>query len=108
MSHATPANSESDYEYCYEPEYEMETIQVTRNLQLCVLSIVPPPIEFLCNLRADQKEISSRRVWTGSLLLAQVFCQIVSKDSGDAANNLLNGKRYVGTQPRVTCLAQID
>jgi hypothetical protein len=59
----------------YEPEYEVETVSIGSTMKLQVLCLLPPPVEYISALRSQQKEISGRKVWTGSHLLANVFCQ---------------------------------
>lgn len=60
----------------YEPDYEIETVSVDGGrIHLHVLSLLPPPLEFMSTLHSQRKEISGRQVWTGSLLLANLFCQ---------------------------------
>jgi hypothetical protein len=62
----------------YEPEYETEEVSVNQQLRLQVLTLVPPPIEFLASLRTRGREVSGRKVWTGSLFLAQYLCHQIS------------------------------
>jgi hypothetical protein len=71
---ATPRNTDSDddEEETYEPEYEPERVQVG-TISLEVLTVVPPPIEFMSSLHTRREEISGRQVWTGSMLLAHVL-----------------------------------
>jgi hypothetical protein len=59
----------------YEPEYEVETVSIGSSMKLHVMCLLPPPVEYISALRSQQKEISGRQVWTGSHLLANVFCQ---------------------------------
>jgi len=66
-------NADSDDEY--EPEYEWEQVHVANNIQIVVLSVLPPPLEFMSTLHTNQQEISGRQVWTGSLALANVLCE---------------------------------
>ena len=65
---------ESDGSNSYEPEYEIETVTVGDSLELSVLTLLPPPIEYMSALHSQQREISGRQVWTGSFLLASLFC----------------------------------
>jgi hypothetical protein len=75
--HRTPNpmqdTSDSD-EDLYEPEYETELIRVYEDVQFNVLTVIPPPLEYLATLHQDRQEISGRKVWTGSLLLARFLC----------------------------------
>jgi hypothetical protein len=82
----------------YEPEYEWEEIQIPgvalvqkddddgehhdsqrdydakdNAFSLHVLTVVPPPLEYMSRLHSQQREISGRQVWTGSLFLAHVL-----------------------------------
>lgn len=77
----------------YEPEYEWEEIPIPGvvalqndddnddndehddddDFSLHVLTVVPPPLEYMSRLHSQQQEISGRQVWTGSLFLAQVL-----------------------------------
>ena len=62
--------SDSDYE----PEYEPETVTVLpppSPLEVTVLTLVPPPLEYMSALHTSKSEVSSRVVWTGSLMLAR-------------------------------------
>jgi hypothetical protein len=81
-------SSSSDGSEEYEPEYEPVEICVHHGnesqppLTFRVLSVLPPPIEYLSQLHHDHQEISGRQVWTGSLVLANAmmhmkdeFCQ---------------------------------
>ena len=74
-------DEESTEAEAYEPEYESEVIEVSSNLSLRILTVVPPPIEFLSRLHTRGTEISGRQVWTGSLLLAQFFHQVIGDDT---------------------------
>jgi hypothetical protein len=86
------SDSEED---TYEPEYETELIRVCKDVQFKVLTVVPPPIEYLATLHQDRQEISGRKVWTGSLLLARFLCHEIS--TGELS---LDSLRYVS---RVSC-----
>jgi len=64
----------------YEPEYEPQEVTVDRRRNGCVhpdgepfllLTLVPPPLEFMSRLHSRKQEISGRQVWSGSLLLAR-------------------------------------
>ena len=112
-------NDDDDDDDCYyEPEYEWETITVpwppsvvagggdgddsstaTNNKtppppqqrDFAVLSVLPPPLEYLSTLHTQHQEISGRQVWTGSLLLAQYFLLLGGLDktsSGDSNHQL--------------------
>ena len=62
--------SDSDYE----PEYEPETVTVLpapSPLTVTVLTLIPPPLEYMSALHTSKTEVSSRVVWTGSLMLAR-------------------------------------
>ena len=61
--------SDSDYE----PEYEPETVSVLTNpaLEVTVMTLVPPPLEYMSQLHSAKQEVSSRFIWTGSLMLAR-------------------------------------
>jgi hypothetical protein len=95
---SSEATSESS---AYEPEYEWEEIPIpgvfslqneyNDNLlkdnsdynddendhvllfSLHVLTVIPPPLEYMSQLHTQQQEISGRQVWTGSLFLAHVL-----------------------------------
>jgi hypothetical protein len=86
--------SDDDSSEGYEPEYEPEQVVVCKtanwNITLQVLSVVPPPIEFMSTLHSQQQEISGRQVWTGSLLLAQTLCHFYEQQ-----NDLFMDQRYV-------------
>jgi hypothetical protein len=76
----------------YEPEYDWETVCVhsgeqQEGLAFRVLTVMPPPLEYLSQLHRDRQEISGRQVWTGSLTLAHT---IVSMEE---ARRDLHGKR---------------
>lgn len=68
-----PDDSDDRSDDDYEPEYEEEIVRIGGHIALHVLSLLPPPLEFLSSLRSEHKEISGRQVWTGSLLLANVL-----------------------------------
>ena len=73
----------------YEPEYDLENVVVIPNVvELGVMTVLPPPLEWLSSLHTARQEISGRQVWTGSLFLAQVLYHVHQDD-----NSLLNGKR---------------
>ncbi|GKY92401.1 hypothetical protein MPSEU_000210800 [Mayamaea pseudoterrestris] len=68
----------------YEPEYEVETVTIsTGKIKLQVLSVVPPPLEYMSALHSRKEEISGRQVWAGSLVLANVLCQGMYKGMFD-------------------------
>jgi hypothetical protein len=73
LDRAASLGAESDESF--EPEYEVETVTIAGRIHLHVLSLVPPPLEYMSTLHSENKEISGRQVWTGSLLLANVICQ---------------------------------
>jgi hypothetical protein len=77
---ASRSPSDDDYDCAYTPEYEPELVNVGGNLQLQVMSLVPPPLEFMSQLHSQRQEISGRQVWTGSLLLAQVLYHFNQKE----------------------------
>jgi hypothetical protein len=79
--------SSSDEEY--ELEYEPESFLVAGKYCLDVLSVVPPPLEFMSELHTQHREISGRQVWCGSLLLANVLCSL----HDDKDPNLFDNKR---------------
>lgn len=81
--------SDSESSDNYEPEYEWEHVRVGTSLSFKIMSVVPPPLEYMSQLRTNEQEISGRQVWTGSLVLAHVLLdnEIAAKD--------LHGKRYV-------------
>jgi hypothetical protein len=79
-------DSDSDYQ----PEYEPEMFQVAGKINLQVLSVVPPPLEFMSALHSQQQEISGRQVWCGSLLCANVLCQLQEQDK-----HVFHKKRWV-------------
>jgi hypothetical protein len=84
-----PLSSSSSSEY--DPEYETEEVAVNRDVTLNVLTVVPPPLEFLARLRRERREISGRKVWSGSLLLAQFLCHQLAV----GRNLKLDDQRYV-------------
>jgi hypothetical protein len=94
MSHGNGRDDDSSQGY--EPEYEPEQVVVspTANLNITfqVLSVVPPPLEYMSTLHSQQQEISGRQVWTGSLLLAQTLCHFYKQQ-----NDLFQDQRYVQT-----------
>jgi hypothetical protein len=65
----------------YEPEYEPERFLVAMEYHLEVLTLVPPPIEFMSVLHSNQQEISGRKVWCGSLLLAHALVKQQKEDT---------------------------
>ena len=65
----------------YEPEYEPERFTVAMEYHLEVLTVIPPPIEFMSVLHSNQQEISGRQVWCGSLLLAHVLEKLQKEDA---------------------------
>jgi hypothetical protein len=87
---ATDHTGDSDSDSDYEPEYEPESFQVAGKINLQVLSVVPPPLEFMSALHSQRQEISGRQVWCGSLLCATVLCQLQEQD-----NDLFHKKRWV-------------
>ena len=77
MSDDASASSSSSE---YEPEYEPEEFHIVHkasgtDIALEVLSVVPPPIEYMSEIHTQKVEISGRQVWCGSLGLAYFFCQ---------------------------------
>jgi hypothetical protein len=78
----------------YEPEYEPESFLVAGKIRLDVLSVVPPPLEFMAELHTQNQEISGRQVWCGSLLLANVLVSLSEKEK-----ELFEKKRYVQLFP---------
>jgi hypothetical protein len=108
--HRTPNpmqdTSDSD-EDLYEPQYETELIRVYEDVQFNVMTVIPPPLEYLATLHQDRQEISGRKVWTGSLLLARFLCSRISTGelSLDSARYGAPHDRRVGTTPcLVHCL----
>jgi hypothetical protein len=87
----------------YEPEYEPEEVVIANGkVRLQVLSVVPPPLEYMATLHADRQEISGRQVWTGSLALAHVL------EQHEPAKRDLQAKRYVRWRERLfLCNAQV-
>ncbi|GMI05381.1 hypothetical protein TrLO_g7656 [Triparma laevis f. longispina] len=73
------ADSDSEYEPEYEPEEVVvidpdssdtsDTSSSPPPLLLSVMTLVPPPLEYMSKLHDDHLEVSSRVVWAGSLLL---------------------------------------
>jgi hypothetical protein len=88
--------SDDDSSEGYEPEYEPEQVVVSAaadlNITFQVLSVVPPPLEFMSTLHSQQQEISGRQVWTGSLLLAHTLCHFYQQQK-----DLFQDQRYVDT-----------
>mmetsp|Transcript_12701 Transcript_12701/g.25891 ORF Transcript_12701/g.25891 Transcript_12701/m.25891 type:complete len:250 (-) Transcript_12701:29-778(-) len=62
--------SDSDYE----PEYLPEDVTLPGGLTISVMTLVPPPLEYMSALHDNELEVSSRVVWTGSLLLCEFLC----------------------------------
>jgi len=61
--------SDSDLE---DPEYEEESILLhgtQSSYQFSVMTIVPPPLEYMAKLHSNQQEVSGRQVWSGSAVL---------------------------------------
>jgi len=84
---------DSDSEY--EPEYELESITIgpmVQQLQFKVLSVVPPPLEYMSSLHSKREEISGRQVWCGSYLLSQYL--ISERYSADKKPSI-EGKRVL-------------
>jgi len=97
-------NDDDDCNYRYEPEYEWETVTVPwppsvvvgdsssstnepqpqppqqpqQQRDFAVLSVLPPPLEYLSTLHTQHQEISGRQVWTGSLWLAQYLMMMTT------------------------------
>jgi hypothetical protein len=96
MQATSDDDDDDDEDSPYEPEYETEIVWVDKDAQLSVLTVVPPPLEYLAALRQDRHEISGRKVWTGSLLLARFLRRQVSTGSLS-----LDGLRYASCGCRV-------
>ena len=64
----------------YEPEYEPERFTISKEYEVEVLAVVPPPIEFMSALHSNQQEISGRQVWCGSLLLSHMLVKLHTDD----------------------------
>jgi len=64
-SHISTASSSEE-----EAEYEKEICRINDAFVFEVLTVVPPPLEYLSKLHTKQQEISGRMVWCGSLLLS--------------------------------------
>jgi len=60
----------------WEIEYEPEDVSFGNGLDFQVMSITELPLEFLADLESKQEEISGRRLWPGSLILAQYLTHI--------------------------------
>lgn len=59
-------------------EYEAETITINlknNEMSLKILSVVPPPLEYMLTLHSNQQEISGRKLWAGSLRLGHYILQ---------------------------------
>lgn len=76
----------------YEPEYEPEDFLIADRYQVRLLAVVPPPLEYMMSLHSTHQEISGRKVWCGSLLLAHALVHIVDQEP-----TYLQDKRYVST-----------
>jgi len=70
--------SDSDYE----PDYEPEDVNLPGDLTIQVMTLVPPPLEYMSALYDKELEVSSRVVWTGSLLLCEHLCAAPSRVQG--------------------------
>ena len=70
--------SDSDYE----PEYEPEVVDLPGGMHIKVMTLVPPPLEYMSALHDSGLEVSSRVVWTGSLLLCHHLCLEPSRVRG--------------------------
>jgi predicted nicotinamide N-methyase len=60
----------------YEPEYEPEDVTLrcstlNSTITIAVMTVLPPPVEYMSMLHDQHVEISSRKVWCGSLLLGE-------------------------------------
>ena len=78
---STTQSNCSDSSSEYEPEYEIESIVIAeknQNITFDVLTVVPPPLEYMSSLHSAQQEISGRRIWCGSKLLSEF---LLHKDS---------------------------
>ncbi|CAM9381987.1 unnamed protein product, partial [Heterosigma akashiwo] len=53
-----------------------EDVSFGNGLDFQVMSITELPLEFLADLESKQEEISGRRLWPGSLILAQYLTHI--------------------------------
>ena len=81
-------DDDDDDSSVYEPEYEPETfdlggyaaaankceenegrLESKSRFTFEVLSVIPPPLEYMCTLHDRKEEISGRQVWCGSMLL---------------------------------------
>jgi len=63
-------DSDSDYSTEYTPEdYIFPATARHPLLTITAQTVVPPPPEFLLNLRLKNEEISGRRLWAGSVVL---------------------------------------
>jgi len=79
----------------YEPEYEIEQCIIgprennthqNKKIELAILSVMPPPLEYLSLLRSKEQEISGRKVWCGSILLSNYLLE---------NRTILKGKRIL-------------
>ena len=80
-SHSVCSQSSSEYE----PEYEPESITISQNnlnITFQVLTVVPPPLEYMSSLHSSQQEISGRQVWCGSLLLSEYLLSSLDENLG--------------------------
>ena len=77
--------SDSDYEV----EYEAEDVEVGGGMAMRVMTLVPPPLEFMARLHSKSLEVSSRVVWTGSLLLCRHIMGGSLRSAGRAAGKCL-------------------
>ncbi|GMH69341.1 hypothetical protein TrST_g1134 [Triparma strigata] len=82
----------ADSDDSYEPEYEPEDVVVvdgdvdSSTLMLSVMTLVPPPLEYMSKLHDETLEVSSRVVWAGSLLLANNILRSPALTSSSAQN----------------------
>jgi hypothetical protein len=96
------ATDTGDSDSDYEPEYEPEIFHVAGKIELQVLSVVPPPLEFMSALHSQRQEISGRQVWCGSLLCANVLCHLQEQDK-----DVFRKKRWVKIS-RFGCWLQVS
>lgn len=90
----------------YEPEYEPESVVISPDITLNVMTLVPPPLEYMVKLHDSHSEISGRKVWCGSLLLTQYLLSspVASSLAGKCIVELGAGTGVVGLS---LCLARL-
>ena len=98
-----------------EPEYELETFTI-QDYNFHLLTVVPPPLEYMSRLHSNQQEISGRQVWCGSVLLCKYMLtnpsivrdkRILELGSGTGIVGMLASK-LVSDSAKCVCLTDGD